>query len=168
MSGSCSPTQLTSSGRYPNNQQELFDELVREASEERGCPRCGFDICACNQNAQEDSDEPVFVKTKKTVPWQRRADKTILTHAKRAHLYCEEEPAEAIASSSSEEPEHGEPDLYKYLSLWELSEPQMIGLCRTFANYLASKQRAVKPPTARALQQQRWKNRKVDIDLVDE
>jgi len=162
MSRSTSPTQqLNASGKYwPNNQEELSPD-----NELLVCSSCGQEKCdgLCQEQPEQDSDSPVFVKARTRMPWQQRPDKTILQHAKRRHLFCEEDAADAIDSL-----EKAEPDLYGYLSQFEMSEPQMVGLCRTFANYLASKQRAIKPPKQVRQANNFQKHRKVDIDLCDE
>ncbi len=38
----------------------------------------------------------------------------------------------------------GEPDLAEYFAQWELNDPAVIAICRTYANYLAAKTRPKK------------------------
>jgi len=132
-----------------------------------------------------EDEEVEYVKTVSPMPWQRRFDEHLLSNHEELLLkrQRQERHSGMACSEAWEEMEDTKPDLWKYLKQFDLSEQQMIGVCRTFANYLAQRVR-IGNASVRSLPDRSRKSsgtrrtadangrgskqRKVDIDLVSD
>lgn len=134
------------------------DEVIR-------CVECLLEDCECDK--PEEDDEPTFVGM--GLKAQPRFTPQDYDEPKDYMLGCHEQWAEV---------ESEEPDLWRYLSYFGLTELEMVGVCRTFANYVA-KRIALKNRTKKTKAQTTTrtaarklfgtsKRARVDIDLCDD
>lgn len=101
-----------------------------EAHEVELCPQCETDPCLC-EDEQEASPPPL-----------RRSHATASTGSG----YPQKRPLSgkrpmAPPPRRHYEPEGDAPDLFDYFSDFDLSPMEVVGVCRTFANYLCAQEK---------------------------
>ncbi|AXH75937.1 MAG: hypothetical protein [Cressdnaviricota sp.] len=119
----------------------------------------------------EDSDDPkVYVGAAGKAPYslgsgllsdeddddvedEEDEDKEIIEHNnERKRTFVE-----ALKCKEDYEEFFNEPDLAEYFSKFEMSNFQIIAMCRTYANYLAQKERSKLPATLQAIKKMKAK-----------
>lgn len=151
-----------------DNEEEVHEILPcsQDPDEVIRCVECLLEDCECDKPQQDD--EPTFIGVR--LKAQPRFSPQDYDNPKDCMLGCHEQWAEV---------ESDEPDLWRYLSYFGLTELEMVGVCRTFANYVAKKialkKRSEEAKRARTTTRTaarklfgNSKKTRVDIDLCDD